>query len=296
VKLSDLGEDRLIERLTAGLPTGSEVVVGIGDDCAALRQPGSKELLLLKTDCLIEDIHFLRSARPAEVGWKALCRVLSDIAAMGGRPGHALVTAAFPKDLDVRYAEGIYRGLRKAAERYGSLIIGGETSASTSGIFLSIAMTGSVLPTRIKRRDTGRAGDSLYVTGKLGGSIRGRHLRFEPRVEQAGWLARRAAVTAMMDLSDGLGSDLPRLAKASGLGYEVEPLSLPLHRGCTTENAWSDGEDYELLLAVSPKRERALTAAWKRNYPKLALTRIGELTPAATPGEAQGFDHFLADR
>jgi len=293
VKLSELGEDKLIHRLTRHLDAASNVVVGIGDDCAAVQQPGRNDLLLLETDCLIENIHFLRSAQPARVGWKALCRNISDIAAMGGRPEYALITAALPSDLELSYAEGIYRGIQKAARKYGVTIVGGETSSSTSGIFLSIALTGTVEPDRIRKRSTAHVGDALYVTGKLGGSLGGRHLRFEPRLAEGRWLAAQKAVTAMMDLSDGLGSDLPRLASASGTSFDVDKNLLPRHRGASPKQAWADGEDYELLIAVSSKTETKLTTAWKRQFPNLPLTRIGRLTPKTPhPQAPQGFDHF----
>ena len=134
----------------------------------------------------------------------------------------------------------------------------------------------------------------LFVTGRLGGSIRGRHLRFSPRLEEAEWLAKHSKPSAMMDLSDGLGADLPRLAAASGCGWEIDPQSLPRHRGCDIAAAIGDGEDYELLLAVPPRRCRNLTARWSKRFPKLELTEIGRLAPGdhIAPELSGGWAHY----
>ena len=298
--LSDLREDDLVERLTRRLPVGRRVIAAAGDDCAAVRVPGGRELQLLKTDCLVEDVHFRRAHRPEQVGWKALCRAISDIGACGGKPDAALVTVAAPGDLPAAYLEGIYRGLARAARRFGVSIVGGETARSPGAFFLSIALTGWVKPARLVRRSGGRAGDALFVTGRLGGSFGadgcGRHLGFTPRVAEGRWLAKNFTIHAMMDLSDGLGADLPRLADASRRGYAIELEAIPRHRGCTTAQAVGDGEDYELLFAVAAANVDALTAAWRVKFPRLALTRIGTLT--AKRGDrtplAPGYTHFAA--
>lgn len=292
MKIDDLGEDQLVARLTKNLAASDRGVVGIGDDCAAMQATNGRDLLLFKTDCLLEGIHFLRTARPDQVGWKAVCRVLSDIAAMGGEPTEALVTAALPKDLELRYADGLYQGIRRAAEAHGVAIVGGETASSPKGIFLSVAMIGKVAPEHLKRRDGATAGDALYVTGRLGGSLASRHLTFSPRLEEGQWLGRRKSVTAMMDLSDGLGTDLPRLARASGVTFTVERASLPRHRGVTPDGAWSDGEDYELLIAVSRRGEKSLVRDWQKRFPRLQLSRIGELIAGTAAEGGEGYDHF----
>jgi thiamine-monophosphate kinase len=133
----------------------------------------------------------------------------------------------------------------------------------------------------------------LYVTGRLGGSIGGKHLTFVPRIAEGQWLAQNFPVRAMMDLSDGLGADLPRLAAASGTGFTVYADRIPVTRGCTTQNALADGEDYELLLAIPPDEAARLESAWKRRFPRLPLTLIGELSTLksrSTP--LRGYDHF----
>jgi len=293
--LTDLGEDRLVARLTRGLALGRDVLHGPGDDCAVVGKPRDKQWQLLKTDMLVEGIHFLAGEDPRRIGWKALCRAISDIAAMGGVPGHALITLAAPSSTPVARIVAIYTGLAKAARQFGVSIVGGETSRSPGPLFLNVALTGRVERACCVLRSGGCAGDALYVTGRLGDSLAGKHLDFTPRLTEARWLVTHLKPRAMMDLSDGLASDLPRLAAASGCGYEIRREQLPLAPGSTPEQALSDGEDYELLLAVDPKKATALERAWKRKFPRLLLTRIGQLTARPktrarkTP---RGYDHF----
>jgi len=239
-------------------------------------------------------VHFARGAEPERIGWKAMARVVSDIAAMGGVPGNAVVTFLLPGDWPVADAAGIYRGIAKAAKTYGVNVVGGETSEAAQAM-LSVSMTGSVERARCVLRSGGKAGDVLFVTGRLGGSLKGKHLAFEPRLAEARWLAENWTPRAMMDLSDGLAQDLPRLAAASGLGFQIEPAAVPRTRGCTPAQALGDGEDYELLLAVAPMRAPGLAAAWKRRFPRLPLTSIGRLVPdteASTPLGGGGWEHF----
>jgi len=296
MKMREINEDRLLELLLDGLPEGRNVVVGPGDDCAAVQAPGSRDLLLLKTDCVVEGIHYLPEDDAERVGWKALCRALSDVAAMGGEPLHALVTIFSPQDFAVGYWQDLYKGLKKAAKRFGVGIAGGETSRARNAA-VSIALVGRVEIGRLLTRSGGRPGDLLFVTGTLGGSLAGRHLDFVPRLAEGRWLSARGYVNAMMDLSDGLATDLPRLAAASRCGFELDMKALPRARGCTAEQALSDGEDYELLLAVPERQAARLTRAWGENFPKLQLTEIGRLTEPGASSTAlpQGFDHFLKD-
>jgi thiamine-monophosphate kinase len=132
---------------------------------------------------------------------------------------------------------------------------------------ISISAAGFVEKARCVRRNGGKAGDLLFVTGRLGGSSRGRHLNFVPRVHEARWLTQHFSIHAMMDLSDGLGADLPRLAEASGVGFEIETKALPRTRGCSIQQAINDGEDYELLFALSPHDLASLQAKWRRKFP-----------------------------
>lgn len=286
-------EDALLARLLPGLPGNPDLIVGPGDDCAAVVIPGARDLVLLKTDCVAEDVHFLRSHEPARVGWKALCRPLSDIAAMGGLPTHALVTIFSPPDLAPDYWTAFYRGLAKAARRFGVTIAGGELSRQPRGIAVSIALTGTVPKNQIVLRSGGQPGDLLFVTGKLGASLARHHLDFVPRIPEARWLASHSRPSAMMDLSDGLASDLPRLARASRCGFAVAYETLPLRKPAQIANALSDGEDYELLFSLPPRLAQKLPALWKSQFPKVPLTQIGNLTPSRTPLDwPTGWDHF----
>jgi len=292
MKLSDLGETGLLERLARLVPGAGRGEIGIGDDCAVVRGPKGGEDLVLKTDAIVEGVHYLPEHPPNAVGWKALCRVLSDLAATGATPRHALVCLGSRPDAPAAYWEGVYRGIARAARRFGVAVVGGETVRCETP-FLCIMGTGTVPRGRAIRRDRGRAGDILFVTGRLGGSLRGRHLKFQPRVHEGLWLAGRKGLRAMMDLSDGLASDLPRLAAASGTGFAIEA-ALPAHPGCDQRAAFSDGEDYELLLAVAPRSADALLMDWSRRFPRLPLTRIGRLTAKGHPTrDCDGFDHFL---
>jgi len=290
--LRDIGEDALIDRLVGLVPRDPNPAAGPGDDCAVIDQ-GVPTLLLLKTDALVEHIHFLPDAPARAVGWKAVARVVSDFAAMGGHPGHFLITLALPPETAVAWVENLYRGIADCLEKFGGFLSGGETSGVPSGsaAVISIAATGTVPREQLVLRSTARPGDVLLVTGRLGGSIAGKHLDFTPRIAQTDWLVTRFRPTAMMDLSDGLAKDLPRLAAASGCGFTLDETPLPLTPGCTPAQALGDGEDYEILLAIEAGRVADLLAAWP--FPDLPLTRIGGLVE---PGTGQsltgGWEHF----
>jgi thiamine-monophosphate kinase len=287
-------EDKLLHELLRLVPVPQDQPLGPGDDCAAIKcgKPGT--LILLKTDCIAEDVHFLRSHDTAKVGWKALCRPLSDIAAMGGTPAQALVTFFSPPDLDSTYWKKFYRGLGRAARRFGVTIAGGEMSRQKHGIAVSVMLTGHIDSKHLLTRSGGKPGDLLFVTGQLGGSIAGHHLNFTPRLQEGRWLAKNIRPSAMMDISDGLGTDLPRLARASGCGFEVNRESIPRRKGSDIQSALSDGEDYELLLAIPPSKAPLLQKNWPAAFPKTRLTQIGALTlpQPAPPDWPGGWDHF----
>ena len=283
MKLSTLGEDAVVAALVRDLPLGTDVRHGAGDDCAVIGGRRDRWWRLLKTDCVVESVHFLPGEKAARVGWKALCRAISDIAAMGGIPEHAVVTLAVRPGVAMSWLRGLYAGLNKAARKFGVSIVGGETSRSPGPAFISVALTGRVERARCVTRSGGKAGDLLYVTGCLGGSRSGRHLDFVPRVAEARWLVEKFRLCAMMDLSDGLGADLPRLARASRCSFELWQEKIPRSRGCTIAQAIGDGEDFELLFAISPRDAARLDAQWRKAFPKLSLTRIGALTRPDTP-------------
>jgi thiamine-monophosphate kinase len=297
--LAQMGEDALIRRLTASLKPGADVVTGPGDDCAVVRPLRGRRLQLLKTDCIVEDVHFLREAAPERVGWKAMARVVSDIAAMGGSPQFALVTLVLPTDLAVTYVEQLYSGLRRCAEKFDVSIVGGEMSRG-SQIVVSVSLTGSVAEKRCVPRDGAKPGDAIHVSGRLGGSLRGHHFEFMPRVKEAQWLAKHLPLRAMMDLSDGLAKDLPRMALASGVGFVLNESSLPVNEGCTASQAWADGEDYELLFALPEPLTKHQQRRWQRAFPGLPLACIGhfvEPDQGRVPSfSGEGWDHFITKR
>jgi len=275
------GEMVLIDRIRrrAALPKGSQVVLGIGDDCAIFRPRGSREDLLFTTDLLVEDVHFRRSDhRPEDIGWKALARGLSDIAAMGGEPRFCLLSLAIPAGVDTRWIDRFYTGLLRLAEREMTPLAGGDVGRAAQ-FTCDIVVCGAVPNNCALRRDGARERDAIYVSGVLGGSALGLatrsgkawrcHLRPEPRLALGRFLRSRIHATAAMDLSDGLSLDLRRLALASGLAAEIE--TPPVFRGATVEQALHGGEDYELLFTV-PARTRVPS-----DFEGLPLTRIGTM-------------------
>lgn len=295
--LREVGEDRLIERLVRLVPRDPEAMAGPGDDCAVV-DLGCGWLQLLKTDAVVERVHFLREAPARRVGWKAVARVVSDFAAMGGVPERFLVTVALDGGMDVEWVEDLYRGMGDCMECYGGVLAGGETSRVPDGsaAVITVAATGRVERKRLVLRSGARVGDVLLVTGTLGGSGQGRHLDFQPRVREAWWLTGAFKPTAMMDLSDGLAIDLGRLALASGCGWVVDREKLPVTAGCSVAQAMGDGEDFELLMAQPAEQVDALLATWGREFPGLPLTVVGSIVPA---GEGEvgegGWEHFRND-
>ncbi len=226
MKLKELGEDRLLAQLLPHLPPGRSVFAGAGDDCAVVENPGGRNFLVLKTDCVVEGVHFSSQANALDVGWKAMMRPLSDFAATSAVPQFALITLIVSMQTKNDWVKKIYRGLSRAATRFRVSIVGGETSGTRGPAVISVSVAGFV-------------------------------------------------VHAMIDLSDGLGADLPRLARASKVGFKIDKKNLPLNRAATIDNAISDGEDYELLFAISPRDSDRLQMRWRRKFPKLLLTKIG---------------------
>jgi thiamine-monophosphate kinase len=296
MKLREVGEDAFLASLLRALPISRKVIAGAGDDCAVVESPVRENLLVLKTDCVVEKIHFAPATDPVLVGWKAIMRALSDFAAISAVPQFALITLIVPATRSTSWVKKLYRGLKRAASRFDVRIVGGETSATRGPTIVSVSVSGFVEKDRWISRSGGKRGDDLFVTGRLGGSLRGKHLRFVPRINESRWLTKNFRVHAMMDLSDGLGADLPRLARASKLGFEIDQEKLPLASGAKIENAISDGEDYELLFAISPRDRSRLEKSWRKKFTKLQLTRIGSLTQPLNNSTSQrlrrGYVHF----
>lgn len=322
-------EDRLVQKIaTAGNPTGlrGSLRLGLGDDAALwLPRPGYETILTC--DWFLEGSHFLRGKHPPDsVGWKCLARAVSDVAAMGGEPKCFLLSLALPRTHIGRWLDQFLAGLRRAARRFGCQLAGGDTTRRDE-ILIDIAVIGEVRAGQAILRSGAKPGDLIFVTGRLGEAEFGlrflrqvrtvgrrnilsikKHLYPEPRVALGQWLARKGIATAMMDLSDGLSSDLSRLCAASGVGAritasKIPKVKLPAERGLrpvdVTELALHGGDDYELLFTVRPRRARGLPSAFQG----VPLSPIGEITRERRlvllgPGEreetlaARGWDPF----
>ena len=309
-----MNEFDLIHRLTRALPTNSSVVVGAGDDCAVLDVGVPDRLLLFKTDAVVEGVHFTPGTAPEKIGHKALGRCLSDIAAMAGTPTAALVTLALPRDFSPDFVEAIYTGLNALARRHQVAIVGGETTTNPGGILISVALLGWVPRGKGVLRSGAEAGDAIFVTGELGGSLAGKHLEFEPRLAEARWLAQEFSLHAMLDISDGLAGDLRHILTASRVGAELLATAIPISREARRAAkatpstkppllaALTDGEDFELLFTVASRDAVPLLDAWKKQFSGLALTCIGKIKAGegitirdqqgVRPLTAHGYVHF----
>ena len=290
--LSELGENATLRRILPLLPANEHLLTGPGDDCAVVARDAQWDSLL-KTDVVVEGLHFTPQTEPGRIGRKALARAVSDIAAMGGIPEHALITLLCHPSRPVELLEGIYRGMGTLARQFGISIAGGETSGLPyDGLVINVALTGRIEHGAAILRSGGKPGDRLFVSGVLGGSFPTEwHLDFEPRIKLArGLLEAGIRPSAMMDLSDGLGTDLPRLAEASGCGFEIAEDKLPCRPGFSVRDAVSHGEDYELLLTLSPAQAQKLASSPFAND----LRNIGKLTPFQGSIIASGWQHFNA--
>lgn len=309
-----MNEFDLIARLAPSLPGNAHLIQGAGDDCAVLDLGTPGRLLLFKTDALVENVHFDAKTPPAQAGRKALARNLSDIAAMAGQPVACLVTLGLPKGFDPDWVFEFYKGLNQLAAELNIAVAGGETTTNPSGIFISVALLGTIPKDRVVSRANAQAGEAIFVTGELGGSLSGKHLDFTPRLLEGAWLAENFGVRAMMDLSDGLAGDLRHILQASKVGAELFASTIPISRAAKLKArsessakppllaALTDGEDFELLFTVASKQAVPLLDAWKKEFPKTKLSCIGRIT--AHPGlklrdkngvrelSAHGYTHF----
>jgi len=309
-----MNEFELIAQWTRSLPWNASVIVGPGDDCAVLDSGQPGRYLLLKTDAVVQGIHFSAEAKPESIGHKALGRCLSDIAAMAGRPMAALITMALPSHFEPAFLQRIYAGMNRLAEQHAVAIVGGETTTNPERLLISVCLLGDVAADKCILRSGAKDGDALFVTGELGGSLAGRHLEFEPRLTEARWLADHFRIHAMIDLSDGLAGDLRHILRRSNVGAEVLARAIPISRAARLQAkaessaktpllaALSDGEDFELLFTVASRDAIPLLDAWKKQFPKVRLSCIGRITSA--PGlklrdktgvhslEAHGYVHF----
>jgi thiamine-monophosphate kinase len=313
-----LSEKKLIKQIRRMAGGSESVVTGIGDDCAVLRLPPGCDLLVT-TDFTIEKVHFRREwHRPELVGWRCLTRGLSDIAAMGGKPQAAFLSLAVPGDLPQKWVDRFLKGLLDLAEEFKLPLAGGDTaeSAGGGGIQADIVVVGSVPKGKAVLRSGAKPGERIYVTGELGGSAAAlarlvesksvgagyfRHFRPQARVAVGQSLRRRGVASAMIDLSDGLSTDLEHICQESHVGAEIEAEAIPRaqvgvgKKRVALEFALHGGDDYELLFTSA----KAVPA----QVEGVRVTRIGRTTRSAgmrliapdgkrQPLQAGGWEHF----
>lgn len=297
--VSALGEAKLIAAIRRWLgPASPRAPFGIGDDCAVL--PASRGRQLITVDPVIYPRHFNDAVRPQDAGAKLLKRNLSDLAAMGGRPTAAVLALTLDPRVSLAWLEKFYRGLAACARRYRVPIVGGDVAQADGAVAASLTLLGEATGTRVLTRTGARLNDWIFVTGRLGGSLRsGHHFKFTPRLAEGAWLARRAEVRAMMDLSDGLAKDLHALTPRHA-APALDATALPRRPGADVRAALTDGEDYELVFAVAGQTApNAFLSAWRRRFPRTPLTCIGRFVrPAALPATAlnladyRGYEHL----
>lgn len=294
-------ENDLLSFIFQNTPADPRVPLHVGDDMAAVQLPSA--LALLKIDQVLDGVHFDLAVHGVElVGRKAVNRCLSDCAAMACVPAAIMVSVALPPGFSSEQSKSLFIALRDAAAAFSCPLVGGDTGAWPGKLVIVVAAVGTAAQPYITRSGA-QAGDIVCVTGALGGSILGRHLTFTPRIREAQELVQHARITAMMDLSDGLSQDLPRLCQRSHVGAIIDQAALPIHADAqklaaqTKQEPWrhalADGEDYELLLTVAPQ-----------DLPSIAhlVTPIGRITAETTlllrqpdgqtiPLPAGGYEH-----
>jgi thiamine-monophosphate kinase len=327
-----ISENRILQLLEKRFKDASRFLIeGIGDDAAVIHPKGADEYWVVTTDMLIEDVDFREGWLTAsQLGHKALAVNLSDLAAMGVRPRCYAVALGLPPSVTEFWIASFYRGMTSLGSRYRAVLVGGDLSRSPSGVQVTVTAVGETRGRKYLRRSLGKPGDLLHVTGVLGksaaglkllmqGVIHGRtagersalraHKSPDPRCAAGEWLASSGLVHCMMDISDGLSVDLPRLCAASGCGAEVDTAQLPLFRESRRwgadplELALHGGEDFELLFAIPPDAAGRLKRLYSRRFPQ--ITHIGRLTPRRDSVfihesgrhrrklQPHGFDHFL---
>lgn len=280
-----MGEHAAIAALTATLSA-------VGDDCAVV--PFNEEYdQVLTTDPLICGVHFLPDTPPEKIGWKAAARVFSDIAAMGAEPQYLLINLVAPPEQNFQALEKIYGGVSRVGKLFGGELIGGDL-AQGPNLELHVFGTGLVPKGKALLRSGARPGDLIYVTGPLGGAQQsGKQFIFEPRVEWGKTLRESGVVTSMMDLSDGLATDLHHILNASNVGAELNSAAIP--KAGTLEQALFDGEDFELLFTAAAD---AVFQGLEPSVPDFPM--IGKITAQpkgfmldGKPLEAKAYEHFI---
>lgn len=273
MKLRDLGEFNFINRISKTIKLSNQVVKGIGDDAAVLKYTKDK-YMLFTTDMLLEGEHFYRSSKAELVGEKALSCNISDIAAMGGVPKFAVISIGFPGSLNLKYADELYKGIRKAAGRFNVDLVGGDT-ISSGKIVINIALIGEVEKENLMLRSGAKEKDAIFVTGNIGGSIKGRHLHFTPRLKEARFLVKNFDINSMIDVSDGLLADLGHVLEDSNKGAEIYEKAIPVSKDASGfDSAVRDGEDFELIFTLAEQYADRLENIWPF---KTRLSMIGQI-------------------
>jgi thiamine-monophosphate kinase len=306
-----MSEQDFVSWLRSTVSVADDDIVPLGDDAAVLNW-ARRDNLVVTSDLLAEGTHFcLAEHGPTRVARKALAVNLSDLAAMGARPVAAVVSLLLPRQGAQLLAEELLRDMALFAQAYSMRIVGGDTNSWSGGLVINVTAFGALTPAGPLRRDGARLGDILLVTGELGGSRLGKHLDFEPRVNEALKLIQHYRLSAGMDISDGLLLDLARLTSASGCGAVLEADAIPISAAASAwgvqsgsgqsalDHALSDGEDFELLLAAPPDEADRLL----RDQPlEIPITKIGvcvaepglwmDHASHRTPVSPRGFDHL----
>ncbi len=310
-----MNEFSFIDYLKKKIPSTGRAPVGIGDDAAVLNLDKRKNLVV-STDVIVENVDFkIKTLSPEKIGRKALAVNLSDIAAMGALPTAFVISIGKPSYITAPWLRRFYKGLLALAEQYNIACVGGDFSRSKE-FFASVTIFGEALSHRIVKRSGAKPGDRIAVTGDLGGSLLQHHHDFTPRVREGLFLAKYIKPTAMIDISDGLVQDLSHILEVSGVGAMLDLDKIPVSRDAkkisrgnkekALERALSDGEDFELLFTVPPKRRKMFERIWKKKFPGVPLSWIGKIEGKASQiswrrgGEKieppklarKGFSHF----
>lgn len=298
MRVSDIGEFGLIKRFQRKISLNSSVIKGSGDDCAVLKFD-QHSYQLFTCDMIVEGVDFLKNADLRLVGQKSLAISISDIAACGGIPKHAVVALGLPKNMRVDQIDRLSKGIFDFARKYKINIVGGDLSAS-SKLIIDVSMLGQVQKDKLCLRSGARAGDLIMVSGEFGGSIKGKHLKFTPRLKEAQFLVNNFKINAMIDVSDGLVADLGHILEESSRGAVLYESLIPLSKQAeNTQEALCSGEEFELLFTASWDQASRII----RNA-KYRFKVIGEIMPESfglrlinyknkySKLKLQGFRHF----
>ncbi len=273
MRLKDLGEFELIKRFRKKIKTDTMVIRGSGDDCAVLRF-NARYHQLFTCDMLVEGVDFYKSTDLYLVGRKALAVSVSDIAACAGVPRHAVVSLGLPKNMPVARVDRLAKGMFDLAAKFGVNIVGGDISAADK-LVIDVSMLGEVEKNKLCLRSEAKPGDLIMVTGAFGGSIKGKHLKFTPRLKEARFLVDNFKINAMIDVSDGLLQDLGHVLEQSKAGGVLYESLIPLSKAAkNAEEALCSGEEFELLFTAS--REEAGRIIKNKKY---RFKLIGEIMP-----------------